>query len=310
MAKINIWGIIIPGALLIFALFADKIFKPSKKVKSKENNRDKSNEKNKDKSKKDETVQDVLYGKAVFEKDGIIRVGDTYVSIIEIEDFPGITASDHELLSFWEDFRALQNAISTNFTFLLVSEYIELGNYVTDYLKIVDDNDRLSPQLKESARYVAEHIKSYEQQDFRQYKNYIILKYNLLSAYATGDISTGVHRIDALVKELKKTSSFIPNDEGERLRMARTVLSDYEALISQFAERYQLYMRKLNDEDAYRFIRRFVLRGVLRSDDFMEVASKKYPISETREILNENGVEISAKPFGEKERTKTFSLAE
>lgn len=303
--NINIWGIIIPGLLLIFALFSDKLLKGFKKE-----NKNKKDVSKKDTKETKETIQDILFSQAVFEKDGIIRVGDTYVSMIELEDFPGITASDHELISFWEDFRALQNAISTNFTFLLVSEYIELGNYVQDYLKIVDDNDTLSPQLKESARYVAEHIKTYEQQDFRQYKNYIILKYNLLSAYASGDLSTGIHRLDTLVKELKKTSSFIPSDEGERLRMARTVLSDYESLIYQFADRHQLYIKKLNDEDAFRFIRRFVLRGVLRSDDFTDVASKKYPISETAKILQENGVELNAKPFGEKERSKTFSLAE
>ncbi|MBE3570489.1 MAG: hypothetical protein IMW92_10380 [Bacillales bacterium] len=303
--NINIWGIIIPGLLLIFALFSDKLLKGFKKE-----NKNKKDVSKKDTKETKETIQDILFSQAVFEKDGIIRVGDTYVSMIELEDFPGITASDHELISFWEDFRALQNAISTNFTFLLVSEYIELGNYVQDYLKIVDDNDILSPQLKESARYVAEHIKTYEQQDFRQYKNYIILKYNLLSAYASGDLSTGIHRLDTLVKELKKTSSFIPSDEGERLRMARTVLSDYESLIYQFADRHQLYIKKLNDEDAFRFIRRFVLRGVLRSDDFTDVASKKYPISETAKILQENGVELNAKPFGEKERSKTFSLAE
>lgn len=299
----NVWGIVIPGLLLALALFSDRLVRASKKGE-------------KAASSGEKTVQDFLFGDAVFEKDGVIRVGDTYVSIVEIEDFPGITAADHELLRFWEDFRALLNGISTDFSFLLVSEYIELQDYVRDYLRKVDENDRLSPQLKESARHVAEHILAYEQQDFRQYRNYIILKYNLLSAYAGGELSTGVHRLDTLVRELKKTSATLPTDEGERLRMARTVLADYEALIFQFAERYHLYVRKLGDEEAYRLIRRFVLRSVLRSDDVPDAGRRTHPVSETAQILRESGVTLRADSLRTEEEGKrkepkqTFRLAE
>ena len=189
------------------------------------------------------TAQDVI-GDTEITHDGLIRSGDTYRMVIEVEPKNLDTASAAEQKSVWVNFLQLVNTLGIPYTLLVQSRLFEMKDYADDLAKRISNSD-LPEELKESGNEVLEHLRlSTEEAQIRDISGYVILQYNPVSASQTTNVQTGVRQLDVL---LGKGGTKSKLTDIEKADLARQMLTDAAELVFSFCEkvgmRYQLLNR-------------------------------------------------------------------
>ena len=192
---------------------------------------------------KTKTAQDVIGGTEITQ-DGLIRSGNTYRLVIEVEPKNLDTASEAEQKSVWVNFLSLVNTLSIPYTLLVQSRLFEMKDYADDLAKRISNSD-LPAELKESGEQVLEHLRlSTEEAQIRDISGYVILQYDPASASQTTNVQTGVRQLDSLIGKSGAKSKMT---DAEKADLARQMLTDAAEVVFSFCEkvgmRYQLLNR-------------------------------------------------------------------
>ncbi|WP_027092998.1 hypothetical protein [Cohnella thermotolerans] len=187
------------------------------------------------------TTQDVI-GDTEITQDGLIRSGNTYRLVIEVEPKNLETASATEQKSLWVNFLSMANTINIPYTLLVQSRLFEMKDYADDLTKRISNSD-MPAELKESGEQVLEHLRlSTEEAQIRDISGYVILQYDPVAASQTTNVQTGVRQLDSLIGKSKSKMT-----DAEKADLARQILTDAAEIVFSFCEqagmRYQLLSR-------------------------------------------------------------------
>ena len=195
------------------------------------------------KTTKRRTAQDVV-GDTEIAQDGLIRSGNNFRLVIEVEPKNLDTASEAEQKSLWVNFLSMVNTINIPYTLLVQSRLFEMKDYADDLAKRISSLD-LPAELKESGEQVLAHLRqSTEEAQIRDISGYVILGYDPVAASQTTNVQTGVRQLDSLIGK-SGTKSMMT--DAEKADLARQILTDAAEIVFSFCEqvgmRYQLLNR-------------------------------------------------------------------
>lgn len=188
--------------------------------------------------------------------DGLAQNGNEFRMTIEVEPANLDTASDMEHQMLWINFLGLVNTLNVPYTLLMQSNIFEMKDYTDEYERHLEEND-LPVELYESGKLVKEHFEQTLEDGVRDYRGYVILKYNPLDA-STSNVQTGVGKLDSMIGKAIPQKNKMSNTEKENL--AKQVLEETAEMIFSFCEqvgmRYQLLGRAGTLNCSYQFLNR------------------------------------------------------
>ncbi|WP_026701667.1 hypothetical protein [Salibacterium aidingense] len=170
--------------------------------------------------------------------DGLVYMPDGTVNmLLDVQPINIKMKSPSEKDSVWFNFRSFLNSMPTHHTFLVQSQYLDMSDYIEDYVNTAHNPDiPLTPQLRESAKMVGEHLKEISERKTRDYRGYIIVRYNPYTQGTEAGVMTGNTKIDTLVEKLRGDAVKMPEDEAEELTMnmmdeiADLVYQDFDSI--------------------------------------------------------------------------------
>ena len=234
------------------------------------------------------TTQDVI-GDTEITQDGLIRSGNTYRLVIEVEPKNLETASATEQKSLWVNFLSMANTINIPYTLLVQSRLFEMKDYADDLAKRISNSD-LPAELKESGEQVLEHLRiSTEEAQIRDISGYVILQYDPVAASQTTNVQTGVRQLDSLIGK-SNTSKMT---DAEKADLARQILTDAAEIVFSFCEqagmRYQLLSRAGALNATYQLLQRDMAPQARMIDAMNAGAFHPIKRSLTAETVMEHG---------------------
>lgn len=210
------WFLVTAGAFYYFFKWIDK-----KNVK-------------KDEKRDPQYVQDLFQYEKIFDN-GLIKLKNgTFAIVLEVSLIKMNMKSQNEKDSVWFTYRELANSLPTHCSLIVQSQYLDLTDYIDSYLAISKDVEKvqLTPELQRSAEDVAAFLKQqYSERKTRDYKGYVIVRYNPFSQGTEAGISTGNRDIDSLIELIRGEVNTIPEDEAEEL--AQNMMDEVATLIYQ-----------------------------------------------------------------------------
>lgn len=183
------------------------------------------------------TTQDVI-GDTEITQDGLIRSGNTYRIVIEVEPKNLDTISEAERKSVWTNFFYFVNTLSIPYTLLAHSRLFEAKDYIADYERRMEE---LPDALNESGQHVIAHLRQMEDLHIRDKSCYVILEYDPIAGQ-TSNLNTGIGMLDnVLGKSGQKKLT-----EKEKTELAEQMLMDAADLVSSYCEQVGMRYQRLN----------------------------------------------------------------
>lgn len=221
----NITGIILLvvfGGFFFYAIWSDKKKKSAKMAKDEPKN-SKSTRK-KQKKKEAETVQELLDYDSISDK-GIVKLksGD-YTATIELTQINQHLNNINENAGIWKKFRSMLNSISVRETLLVQSQYLDVMDFVNDYNTQSEAIQNLTPQLQEARQDVVQNYKEFAEQKTREYRAYIIFRFNPKKDGLDKGLETGNAILDNLLAAARGQVNEL--DEEEEVELAESVLEE------------------------------------------------------------------------------------
>jgi len=226
------------------------------------------------------TTQDVI-GDTEITQDGLIKSGNTYRIVIEVEPKNLDTVSETERRSVWMNFFSLINTLNIPYTLLAHSRIFEAKDYLSDFEKRLEN---LPDALQESGRHVIAHLQQMEDSHIRDKSGYVILKYDPVAGQ-TGNLNTGVGMLDrAISKSGQKKLS-----EKENSDLAEQMLMDAADLVCGFCEQVGMRYQRLNRVGVlnvtYQLLQRDMSPHARMVDAVESDAFSPFKRSVTREVM-------------------------
>ncbi|WP_240377262.1 hypothetical protein [Bacillus piscicola] len=222
------------GLILTLAAFGFLYYRLQKKHKG--NVKDKENA---------DSVQELFNYKKI-EENGLVFMPDgTVAMVLDVQSINIKMKSPSEKDSAWLHFRSFVNSMPTHFTLLVQSQYLDMSDYLDDYVASAHNPDNhLTPQLLESSENVANHLKGFSERKTRDYRGYIIARYNPYTQGTEAGVMTGNTKIDTLVQQLRGGANTMPQDEAEEL--AVNMMDEVAELVFQSFDSIGCKVSRLN----------------------------------------------------------------
>lgn len=236
------------------------------------------------------TVQELLEAGNV-SPDGLVRVGNDYRIVMEVEPANMDTASVQEKKAIWMNFLNLVNTMGISYTLLMQSQLFEMKDYTSDYGKKVENPD-LTPELRESGQHVKGYLEqTTEESKIRDFRGYLILHYNPVAAAMSSGVETGVGVLDRVIGQALPNKDHAKLSDQEKADLARQMLSDAGEYVYGFCEqvgmRYQLLSRAGVWNMEYQLLQREAAPHARMMDAVEQQAFKPFKTSLTRQALKE-----------------------
>lgn len=192
-----------------------------------------------------ESVQELFQYEKI-DDNGLVFMPDGTVSmVLEVHSINIKMKSPDEKDGVWINFREFINSMPTHFTMLSQSQYLDMDDYLEEYKAAANNPDfPLTPALRESAKDVVNHLKGFSERKTRDYRGYIIARYNPYTQGTEAGIMTGNVEIDNLVQELRGQANKMPKDEAEEL--AVNMMEEVAELVYQTFDSIGCKVRRLN----------------------------------------------------------------
>ena len=250
------WGLI--GLILSFSVIGYMYFKFSKKEKEK-TNPDAWN------------VQDLLKYKEI-KDDGIIQTHDgTYCVVLEVTPIPLKMKSQREKDSVWLVYLGFLNSIGLPTTLLVQSQYLDMSDYITDYQYAGQENELLTDELRASCEDVAQHLSIFSEKKTRDYKAYVIARFNPYEHDADGGVlGTGNATIDQVISKVRGNGSTSKITKEEAEDLAINTLNEMASLLYQEFDAIGSPVYKLNKLGVYNMVHEFLNRDLSPIQRFNE----------------------------------------
>ncbi|MDH5163372.1 hypothetical protein [Heyndrickxia oleronia] len=207
--------------------------------------------KKKGKANKASTIQELLSFEEITE-DGVVKLeNNTYSIVIQVEPINVPMMSQSEREGVWLNFRTAMNTLPCHATLLIQSQYLDMNDYVNDYLENSKKHN-LTPELEKSAESVAEHLKGYVERKTRDYRSYIIVRFNPFSYGTEGGVTTGNVTIDNFIGNIRGSNNTMTEEEAKEL--AENMLDEVGDLIYQSFQAMGIYLTRLDKTGVYNMI--------------------------------------------------------
>lgn len=220
------------------------------------------------------TVQDIIGKHAKVSKNGIIQNGSMYRAVIEVTQTNNNTNSVIENTRVWVNFRSLLNTLGIPYTFRVQSKYLDIKDHSQEFTQRFEENDFLTPELKELGRLIVQHYNTSDMKETRDYRCFVILHFDPLSDSIDSGVQTGVSFIDDLIKSVSNTNQKLDDEELDNL--AQQILDEATQFVFSFCEQVGLHYRRLDREGVYDMVYEFLqkeLSSVARLRDAVEAES-------------------------------------
>lgn len=237
------------------------------------------------KPQKKKVVQEVM-SPVDISMDGLAQDGNEFRMTIEVEPANLDTASEMEHQMLWVNFLSLVNTLNVPYTLLMQSNIFEMIDYTDEYERNLEEND-LPVELYESGRLVKEHFEQTLEDGVRDYRGYVILKYDPVNA-STSNIQTGVGKLDSMIGKAVPQKNKMNNTE--KADLAKQVLEEAAEIIFSFCEqvgmRYQLLGRAGTLNCSYQFLNRDISPYARMIDAIQNESFNPHKKSLTEEQFN------------------------
>lgn len=219
MEIVGLTLLVIAGGFFFYSVFKGKKQKEDGEADIPTAKKEKT--KGKSKAKKDETVQDLLEFDEITER-GIVRLKNgTYTATLEIAQINQYLNNIQENAAIWKKYRTMLNSISVRHTELIQSQYLDVSDFISDYNAKSEELQNLTPELEAARDDVIENYRYFSEQKTREYRAYIILRFNPKKDNAEKGLETGNSVIDNLLSMSKNTM-----DEEEERELAESMLDE------------------------------------------------------------------------------------
>lgn len=212
--------LVILGGFFFYSIWRDKKRKASGEYHEKK-------EKgmiNKEKRKAPESVQDLFDYENISDK-GITKLNNgTYTATMELIQINQHLNNDVENSAIWKKFRTMLNSISIRQTMLVQSQYLDVMDFVNDYNTQSEVVPNLTPELHEARADVIKNYKEFAEEKTREYRAYIIFRFNPKKEGIDKGLETGNAIIDNLISAAKGQANDM--DEDEEKELAEQVLEE------------------------------------------------------------------------------------
>ncbi|MDP4086581.1 MAG: hypothetical protein Q8934_18535 [Bacillota bacterium] len=182
-----------------------------------------------------ETVQDLVSAKETYANGLVHNHNNTFSIVLEVQPLNISMKSQSEKDGVWLNFRSAMNMLPCHITLLIQSQYLDINDHIQDYIQ-VSQSTPLTPQLKESALKVAEHLKGFSERKTRDYRSYVIVRFNPYSYGSEGGLATGNVDIDKLLGMIRGNKNKMSEDEAKELaenmldEVGDTIYSSFESM--------------------------------------------------------------------------------
>lgn len=192
-----------------------------------------------------ESVQELFQYEKI-DDNGLVFMPDGTVSmVLEINSINIKMKSPSEKDSVWINFRTFINSMPTHFTMLSQSQYLDMSDYLDDYeLGATNPDIPLTPALRDSARDVVNHLRGFSDRKTRDYRGYIIARYNPYTQGTEAGVMTGNVKVDHIVQQLRGQANQMPEDEAEEL--AINMMDEVAELVYQSFDSIGCKVQRLN----------------------------------------------------------------
>jgi len=224
------------------------MFLSKKKQKTQSANGEKANSASAKDSKEPETTQ-ALFGKdTVITPDGIVEIAGVYRICLYVTQVNMRTNTDSEKMQIWTSFRSFLNEIGLPYTFVQLSQFVDVREYAQMYQERLDKG-RLTPELQASGQKVVDFIESMdENRNSRDYHGYIMFQYNPEADSIDSGVATGNATLDEWISKI--TGKKAMSDE-ERKNLSRMVLSEAVNITRGYAEQMGMQCWQLKKSQVY-----------------------------------------------------------
>lgn len=194
-------------------------------------------------------VQDLFQYKEIYDNGLIALNNGTFAIVLDVVPIKMNMKNQSEKDSVWFNFRSLVNSLPTHHSFILQSQYLDMTDYIDNYIATSKDRERvqLTPELERSAEDVGAFLRNqYSERKTRDYKGYVIVRYNPFSQGTEAGISTGNADIDNLIQLVKGETNTLPDDEAEEL--AQNMMDEVASLIYSSFDTIRCRVSRLDKE--------------------------------------------------------------
>lgn len=254
------------------------------------------------------TVQELLEEGEVF-PDGLVKVGNDYRIVMEVEPANMDTASLQEKKAIWMNFLNLVNTMGIPYTLLMQSQLFEMKDYTSEYGKRIVSPD-LTPELRESGQQVKGYLEqTTEESKIRDFRGYLILHYNPVAAAMSSGVETGVGLLDSVLSQALPNKDHAKLSDQEKADLARQMLSDAVEYVYGFCEQVGMRCQILNRAGVwnmeYQLLQREAAPHARMMDAIEQQAFKPFKTSLTRQALKEEVVDDDKESMGDSPEATT-----
>lgn len=175
-----------------------------------------------------ETVQELFDYKEIRD-DGLIELRNgTFSKVIAVQPTNIKMKSQTERDSIWLNFRGLLNTLPIHTTLLVQSIYIDMGVYIDESENEMNDV-RLTDPLRKLGNEIYNDMRGNTENKTRDYRSYIILRFNPYEYGTESGITTGHGGLDDIVSKVRGETTKISDEEAKEL--AETMLDEVADII-------------------------------------------------------------------------------
>lgn len=257
--------------------------------------KNKSNEKGKkgQKEKRELSVQDLLKYDEITDR-GIVRVGNSYISVLECGLINLHLLAFHENAAVWNNFRTMLNSINIRHTYILQSHFFDVSDFVKEYDEKANSLTNLTPELISAKQDVINNYQVFTEERNREQLGYIIFRYNPDVEGLEVGLETGNPTIDELIKKFKSVASEIDKEESRSI--AFSILEEVSDLAYQLLYKLKIQTVRLNKVGVLNMIYSTINRDLTihqRLQDVSEAHSfTEFKISETPDVISDTLAKI------------------
>jgi hypothetical protein len=136
-----------------------------------------------------------------------------------------------ENAAIWKKFRTMCNSINIRETLLVQSQYLDVMDFINDYDTQSKSVPKLTPQLMEAREDIIANYKDFAEQKTREYRSYIIFRFNPRKDGIEKGLETGSAILDNLLASVKGKANQM--DEEEEKEYAESILDEVVDLTYQ-----------------------------------------------------------------------------
>lgn len=172
------------------------------------------------KSENKDTVQDLLQYEHIYDNGMVKLKQGTYTAVIEVKQINNRLNNIEEKTSVWQNYRDFINAVNIRQTQLVQSHYLDISDFIQEYEDTSSSLAYLTPELINAREDVLQNYQSYSERKTREYRSYIIFRFNPAKEGGEAGLRTGNGAIDTLMKSLREQTHQMTKEEEEDLSRA------------------------------------------------------------------------------------------